>query len=81
MTPNVGTIDRSLRIIVGLVLIALAASGKVGWWGLHWHRTTRDRPVPVLPRLYPAGHADLPERISEALTLAIALDTSRLRAV
>jgi hypothetical protein len=33
MTPNVGTIDRSLRIIVGLVLIALAATGKVGWWG------------------------------------------------
>ena len=33
MTPNVGTIDRTVRIIVGLVLIALAATGKVGWWG------------------------------------------------
>jgi hypothetical protein len=30
MNPNVGTIDRSLRIIVGLALIALAALGKVG---------------------------------------------------
>ncbi len=33
MKTNVGTIDRSLRIIVGLVLIALAATGTVGWWG------------------------------------------------
>jgi hypothetical protein len=33
MNVNVGTIDRSLRIIIGLVLIALAATGKVGWWG------------------------------------------------
>jgi len=33
MTANVGTIDRSLRIIVGLALIALAATGRVGWWG------------------------------------------------
>jgi len=33
MNPNVGTIDRFLRIIVGVALIALAATGKVGWWG------------------------------------------------
>ena len=33
MKTNVGTIDRSLRILVGLVLIALAATGTVGWWG------------------------------------------------
>lgn len=33
MTRNVGAIDRSLRILVGLVLIALAATGTVGWWG------------------------------------------------
>lgn len=30
---NVGGWDRILRIIVGLVLIALAATGTVGWWG------------------------------------------------
>lgn len=30
---NVGGLDRGLRIIVGLVLIALAATGTVGWWG------------------------------------------------
>jgi hypothetical protein len=33
MKANVGGIDRVLRILVGLGLIALAASGTVGWWG------------------------------------------------
>ncbi|WP_404302036.1 DUF2892 domain-containing protein [Alicycliphilus denitrificans] len=30
---NVGGLDRGLRIVIGLVLIALAATGTVGWWG------------------------------------------------
>lgn len=33
MKTNVGGIDRILRIVAGLVLIALAATGTVGWWG------------------------------------------------
>lgn len=33
MKANVGNLDRVLRIVVGLVLIALAATGTVGWWG------------------------------------------------
>lgn len=33
MKANVGGIDRTLRIVLGLVLIALAATGTVGWWG------------------------------------------------
>ena len=33
MESNVGTIDRTLRIVGGLVLIVLAVLGKVGWWG------------------------------------------------
>lgn len=33
MKFNVGGIDRILRILVGLVLIALAATGTVGLWG------------------------------------------------
>jgi hypothetical protein len=33
MNANVGTIDRSLRIVAGLALIALAATGTVGVWG------------------------------------------------
>ncbi len=33
MKANVGTIDRVLRILVGVALIALAATQKVGPWG------------------------------------------------
>ncbi|NWG73136.1 MAG: DUF2892 domain-containing protein [Rubrivivax sp.] len=33
MKPNVGGIDRILRIVVGLVLVALAATGTIGAWG------------------------------------------------
>jgi len=33
MTTNEGTIDRALRVLAGLVLIALAATGTVGVWG------------------------------------------------
>jgi Protein of unknown function (DUF2892) len=33
MKRNVGGIDRVLRIVIGMVLIALAATGTVGWWG------------------------------------------------
>lgn len=33
MKSNVGGIDRILRIAVGALLIALAASNVVGWWG------------------------------------------------
>lgn len=33
MKANVGGIDRKIRIVAGLVLIGLAATGTVGWWG------------------------------------------------
>jgi hypothetical protein len=33
MKSNAGMIDRVLRVVVGLVLVALAATGKVGVWG------------------------------------------------
>lgn len=33
MKLNVGGVDRILRIVAGLVLIALAATGTVGVWG------------------------------------------------
>jgi len=33
MKCNSGGIDRALRVIVGLVLIALAVTGTVGVWG------------------------------------------------
>lgn len=33
MKINMGGIDRSLRVVVGLALIAAAATGTIGWWG------------------------------------------------
>jgi len=30
---NVGNIDRALRLVLGVVLIALAATGVIGLWG------------------------------------------------
>lgn len=33
MKTNIGGIERIIRIVAGLVLIALAATGTVSWWG------------------------------------------------
>ena len=33
MQCNVGNADRTIRIIAGLVLIGLAATGTIGMWG------------------------------------------------
>lgn len=33
MKTNIGSVERGIRVVAGLVLVALAASGTVGWWG------------------------------------------------
>jgi len=33
MKVNVGTVDRVLRVLVGLALITAAATGRIGVWG------------------------------------------------
>ncbi|MEW5972438.1 MAG: DUF2892 domain-containing protein [Pseudomonadota bacterium] len=33
MNKNVGFVDRFIRAFAGIVLIALAAAGVIGWWG------------------------------------------------
>ena len=33
MKANVGTIDRTVRIVVGLLLIGLTVGGVIGMWG------------------------------------------------
>jgi len=33
MNVNVGTVDRVIRIVVGVALIAAAATGRIGVWG------------------------------------------------
>ena len=34
MQCNIGKTDKTLRIVVGLALLALGAAGVIGWWGL-----------------------------------------------
>ncbi len=34
MARNVGTIERVLRIVVGVILLALIVVGPKTWWGL-----------------------------------------------
>jgi hypothetical protein len=33
MKQNIGNIERGVRIVGGLVLMGLALTGTVGWWG------------------------------------------------
>lgn len=33
MTPNEGTLDRALRALAGIVLLALTYAGNIGIWG------------------------------------------------
>ncbi|MDO4451142.1 MAG: DUF2892 domain-containing protein [Moraxella sp.] len=33
MKANLHSIDRTIRIILGIVLIGLAITGVIGWWG------------------------------------------------
>ncbi len=33
MNVNVGSVDRIVRIVGGLILIGLAVAGTIGWWG------------------------------------------------
>jgi len=33
-STNVGNIDRTLRVVAGIVLLSLGAAGVLGWWGL-----------------------------------------------
>lgn len=33
MKKNAGSLDRALRVVAGLALIGLAASGNIGAWG------------------------------------------------
>ena len=33
MKTNIGNIERIVRIAAGVILVGLAATGTVGWWG------------------------------------------------
>lgn len=56
MTYNVGTIDRTLRIVLGLGLLSLVFVGTQTLWGACWPRAPADRTGQVLPGLQHRGH-------------------------
>ena len=57
---NVGTIDRVLRIVVGLALISIVFIGPQTPWGWIGVVPLGDRAVGLLPIIQPAGNQDLP---------------------
>ena len=60
MSPNVGGIDKVLRIVIGVVLIALAATGSIGAWGYRDFAVV-DRSVWPLRPVFAVGHQYLPD--------------------
>ena len=73
MTPNVGAIDRIVRIVAGLILIGPAASGTIGWWG--WLGA-----VPVATGIVgwcPPRDARLPDPLGVELRLKLATRAAR----
>jgi hypothetical protein len=60
MKSNVGGIDRILRIVIGLVLIALAAHRHRGCLGLDRRRAAGHGGAGLLPAVHRAGHQQLP---------------------
>ena len=61
MTPNVGGMDRTLRIVAGLALLSLffVLEGNARYWGLIWHRADPDRHVPLVPGVPAVRHQHL----------------------
>ena len=53
MTVNVGKLDRVIRVIVGVVLLAIVFIGPQTLWGLLGIIPLATGFVPLLPALYP----------------------------
>lgn len=60
MKTNVGGIDRILRIVIGLVLIALTLTGTIGVCGLDWRGAAAYGSHGLLPVVHGAGLQHLP---------------------
>jgi hypothetical protein len=56
MKCNVGNADRAIRIIAGLVLIGLAATGTIGMWGWIGIVPSIDWRISFLPGLSALGY-------------------------
>lgn len=59
MKINMGTTDRTLRLIVGIVLIALGLTGVIGWWGLIGVVLVATAVVRVCPAYLPFGFSTI----------------------
>lgn len=55
MKINMGTTDRTLRLIVGIVLIALGLTGVIDWWGLIGVALVATAVIRVCPAYLPFG--------------------------
>ena len=62
MTVNMGSADRIIRAIVGVVLLALVFVGPQTPW-LDWHCTAGNSTGGKLPCLFPARHQNLQNKI------------------
>lgn len=62
MKANVGTIDRALRIVAGLALIALAVMGTIGAWGWIGVALVATGLVRVCPAYLPFGLSTCPTK-------------------
>ncbi len=55
MKINMGTTDRTLRLIAGIILIALGLTGVIGWWGIIGVVLVATAVVRVCPAYLPFG--------------------------
>lgn len=59
MKINMGTTDRTLRLIAGIILIALGLTGVFGWWGIIGVVLVATAVVRVCPAYLPFGLSTL----------------------
>ncbi|MEP4545952.1 MAG: DUF2892 domain-containing protein [Saccharospirillum sp.] len=59
MKINMGSTDRTLRLIAGIILIALGLTGVIGWWGIIGVVLVATAVVRVCPAYLPFGLSTL----------------------
>ncbi len=66
MQPNIGTIDRAFRLVLGLALIGLAVTDKIGAWGWIGLVPLATGVFRVCPAYLPFGLSTCPEQDASA---------------
>ena len=62
MTKNMGMVDRALRAVVGVALVALAATGTIGLWGWIGGGPLATAAIGWCPAYAPFGISTCPSR-------------------